>query len=385
MRVLYITHFTSRNGSTIALLNIMHEMLNKGVEVGILLPKKEGFLYEESNKCGIDTFSLDYSYRWALIKTEAPRIKNKIKRYLTYCRQVFNTHKDVKHIIEKYRPDIVHCNNGVLDYALLGCHDFGIPHVWHLREYQDLDFGFEVFPSMKFLKWKLRLSYNHNIAITKGIFNHFDLRPSDKVIYDGVIDTKRHESPCTDFDFPYFLYVGTIGQGKGLHCILEQFHIVLQHHPKIHLLIANKYHQADSYFIKCQQVIKCYNIEDCVHFLGARTDVYSLMQSAIALIVPSYFEGFGFITVEAMYNHCLVIGRNNAGTKEQFDNGLEYTGHEIGLRFNDDDELPTLMCKAIIGDFSEMKQHAYNTVVNHYTTQNNADNIYQYYKDILNI
>ena len=44
-----------------------------------------------------------------------------------------------------------------------------------------------------------------------------------------------------------------------------------------------------------------------------------------------------------MYNHCLVIGRNTAGTKEQFDNGLDQTGEEIGLRFDSDLELKTLM------------------------------------------
>lgn len=41
----------------------------------------------------------------------------------------------------------------------------------------------------------------------------------------------------------------------------------------------------------------------------------------MALIVPSPFEAFGLITAEAMFNKCLVIGRDTAGTKEQFDNG----------------------------------------------------------------
>lgn len=57
------------------------------------------------------------------------------------------------------------------------------------------------------------------------------------------------------------------------------------------------------------------------------------MSKAQALIVASRFEGFGFITTEAMWNDCLVIGKNIAGTKEQFDNGVAETGHEIGLRF----------------------------------------------------
>jgi glycosyltransferase involved in cell wall biosynthesis len=38
------------------------------------------------------------------------------------------------------------------------------------------------------------------------------------------------------------------------------------------------------------------------------------MAHATALIVSSYHEGFGFITVEAMFNGCLVIGNNKGGT-----------------------------------------------------------------------
>ena len=55
---------------------------------------------------------------------------------------------------------------------------------------------------------------------------------------------------------------------------------------------------------------------DNVKFLGIRKDIYSLMKNAMALVVSSPSEGFGFITVEAMLNGCLVIGRNTAGTKE---------------------------------------------------------------------
>ena len=57
------------------------------------------------------------------------------------------------------------------------------------------------------------------------------------------------------------------------------------------------------------------------------------------LIVPSIFEGFGFITAEGMANGCVVLGRNTAGTKEQFDNGVKMTGKEIGVRFIDDNEM----------------------------------------------
>lgn len=47
MRILYISHCVDRNGSTIALANLAKGMIAKGVEVGIVMPEKKDFLYEE--------------------------------------------------------------------------------------------------------------------------------------------------------------------------------------------------------------------------------------------------------------------------------------------------------------------------------------------------
>ena len=44
-----------------------------------------------------------------------------------------------------------------------------------------------------------------------------------------------------------------------------------------------------------------------------------------------------------MLNNCLVIERDTAGTKEQFNNGLKDTGEEIGLRFKTVEELTMRM------------------------------------------
>lgn len=55
----------------------------------------------------------------------------------------------IESIIKEYHPDIVHTNVGPLDIALEVCLKHRIPHVWHQREYQDLDFHMHSFPSKK--------------------------------------------------------------------------------------------------------------------------------------------------------------------------------------------------------------------------------------------
>lgn len=109
------------------------------------------------------------------------------------------------------------------------------------------------------------------------------------------------------------------------------------------------------------------------------------MQKAKCLIVTSHAEGFGFITVEAMLNACLVLGRDTAGTKEQFDNGLTITGHDIGLRFKTINELVQQMEFVLKNNTYEICQRAYQVVINKYSIQKHVYLLMEYYKRILEI
>ena len=236
----------------------------------------------------------------------------------------------------------------------------------------------------------MKLPFVRCIAITKGVFEHFRLSTSkDIVIYDGVIDGGNCDSTeltvCNRDNPPlkYFLYVGTFNEGKGAHVIFEQFEKVHQKHPDVHLFLACRYDKDSAYYKRCMSVARAKRFEENIHFLGFRTDVYELMKQAVALIVPSHFEGFGFITVEAMYNHCLVIGRNTAGTKEQFDKGLSECGSEIGLRFDRDEQLPELMLKAMTGEYSAMKENARCVIMRYYTSSRNTESIFQFYQKLI--
>lgn len=114
------------------------------------------------------------------------------------------------------------------------------------------------------------------------------------------------------------------------------------------LLIAGNQNTHPMYTRKCMKYISENKLSQFVEFLGQRSDVYDLMQQATALIVPSNFEAFGFITAEAMFNKCLVIGRNTAGTKEQFDNIELLLKSKYVFRFNSKQELVANLKEAVL-------------------------------------
>lgn len=369
-------------GATFALVNLVKGLSHRDVEIGIVCPEPEGELIDCLKGYNVRFFSPKYGYgiNWY------PSGKTILHRIKSFCVERFKieTAKPfVKQVIRTFQPDIVHCNTGACDVAYKACMDLNIPHVWHLREYQDLDFHFHVYPSMQALRKKILAVGNYNITITKGVYKHFNLRPIDKVIYDGVFPDIETHVEAQHFPYEYILNVGSFTEAKGLKQLLKAFVDVHQKHPNLHLLVAAKIFKGSAYYQYCCNFVDNNNLNDCVHFLDYRTDVYSLMKGAKALVVASPFEGFGFITAEGMYNNCTVIANNTAGTKEQLDIGLEQTGQEIALRYNDEKELVSCISSAIKNDFTDMKILAKTVVMRNYTIEHYTEQVYEYYKYVL--
>lgn len=384
MRVLYILHGMNNDGSSRAFLNLVAEMKRRGVEVGVTVPYKGGYLYDKLCSSDVKIF---YSRGYPSLlsyPSQKMGLRELIKWFYTYSRIVFGVHKDIYKMIKVFKPDVVHTNSSAIDYALLGCFLTRTPHVWHIRELLDEGCNIDVFPSLKILKWKMRMPFSHCIAVTKAVYDYYKMTDKDTVIYDGVIDDKKVLESSSEFPFSYFLTVGYVCEFKGTFSLVHKFAQFAQRNKDTHLLIVGDYYIDDDYYKECMKVIEKHGIGDRVHFLGRRDDVYELMASAKALFVCSKFEGFGFTPVEAMFCNTLVIGRNVGGVKEQFDVGLAQTGKEIALRFTDDEELLELMSRAISEDFSEMKQRARRVVLDNYIISKNAEDILVFYKRICN-
>ena len=110
------------------------------------------------------------------------------------------------------------------------------------------------------------------------------------------------------------------------------------------------------------------------------------MNRATALIVPSPFEAFGLITAEAMFNKCLVIGKDTAGTKKQFDNGQKNTIKKLLFVLPNEQQLATHLTdigQKQIQQYTEIIERAYNYVSSLYSIENNAKQIERLYTSIL--
>ena len=383
MKILYISNNSSTGGAPAALLNLVRVMSRKH-ELAVMMPDDKGPLYRELEALGIKCYtSCAYSLSiW-------PRVLNPIKfirRIAALNANRISVRAYVAKVLDDFCPDIVHTNVGPLDIAVAECKKRGIPHVWHLREYQDLDFGMRYYPGgSREFRELITEENNHCIAITSGVYSHWGLKADAKVIYDGVIDDENiaSEGPSDELRQPYFLYAARIENAKGLKELLKAYRIYVRRGGAYSLKVAGR--PCGLYAYLCRLYVRVHGLSDKVSFLGNRTDVPELMAAAAAAVIPSRFEGFGFTTVEAMYKGCIVIGKNTAGTKEQFDNGKSLKGREIGLRYAEIADLADRLMEVERMDVDQtavMRKDAFETVTSLYGVARYASEVEEYYKRI---
>lgn len=358
-------------------------LMKLGVQPLVLFPAADG-MCELYSKKGIPTAVLNYRMavypplrHWKDYVMFLPRLCGRILVNYTASRKLVN-------IVRAFQPDIIHSNVSVLDIGYKVAKQLRIPHIWHIREYADR-IGLYHYP-IRFCFLRKLKKHSYAICITKDIQRYYNLDADNScVIYNGVCsESQIRFSPHKK---NYFLFAGRLESAKGVGELLIAFadFCKLRPNSEIQLKIAGDTKNVHYYSFLLNEV-KRLHIEERVDFLGMRKDVNDLMADAYLMIAPSKFEGFGRITAEAMQNGALVLGHNTAGTKEQFDNGLEITGEEIALRYSNHQELVMAMCEVVdngIEHYFPMIERSQQVVKELYSTECSVRKVYDFYKLIL--
>lgn len=375
MRVLYLIHSSTMDGSTISFVNMITGLKAKGVEIIVACPNMRDELTSILKNNSIKYISVNLAplmIPWNTIKDVMKFPFRYVKRYIS---GVINSRK-LAEIVDEIQPDIIHSNVGVVHEGYTVCQKKHIPHIWHLREYQDKDFGWIIYPSKtRFIR---KLKSSHVIAISKGIFEHFKCSyPKDRVIYNGIRNEAdvSYDSKKED----YFLCASRIDSSKGHHDVIKAFSQFHKKHPNFKLKILG--FGAEDYIDYLKKLITDSGLHDNVQFEGYKksNEVSAYMKKAKALIVASYYEGFGRMTAEAAFSGCLVIGRNTGGTSEI----LHTTG---GFLFNNINELANCMeTVTCMGSNEYLNQviRAQEKAVKVYSIEANVQRVYDYYTSII--
>lgn len=383
MRIVFILSGARiQDGSTKSFLILLDGVVKAGHECMVILPGK-GALFDYLTNKSIKVKCLPYRFNASDIgKTRVDQIQNWIKwkrrQFINYIASY-----RLLNICKQFIPDIIHSNTSINNIGFLVAKRLEIPHITHIREYGDIDFN----KSIHNIDFQLNYKMNFSIAITKSIASYRKLcNDNFAVIYNGICG--EDEIRFNHQKKSYFLYVGRVQMTKGIKDLIVAYidYSKMVCNP-LPLFIAGDYNFTEGKQLRDELVIRLdkANLGHNVIWLGEVSNIGEYMYDATVTVIPSYNEAFGRVMPEAITNGCLVIGRDSAGTKEQFDNGLELSSGEIGLRFKDNAELTKhlydVSCNGI-EFYYPMIRRGQSVIKKIYTRENYISSILKFYNKV---
>ncbi len=203
----------------------------------------------------------------------------------------------------------------------------GVPHIQHIRELGQYDFGMTFDMGIKHFS-KTCSKSKKIICISDAVRDYYkQYLPEEKLIriYNGVNAGNSNVSVTSrKFDEPLQLVmVGRLSEEKGQ---IQAIKAVQHLKDKIHVhfdLLGDGVGKEE-----LEQYIAENNLSDCVCLCGYSKNI-SYEKYHVALMCSKY-EAFGRVTVEYMFAGLPVIGSNTGGTKEIVVDGVTGLLYEQG-------------------------------------------------------
>lgn len=178
-----------------------------------------------------------------------------------------------------------------------------------------------------FLDPRLKLVICNANMVKDEIQRYFNL-PEDRfaVIYNGVDTTAFHPSLALThrvagrtkwhipIDAPLLLYVGSGFERKGVARALS----AIVAHPDVHLLIVGH----DKHSARYQRLATQLGVATRVHFCGAQADVKPFYGMADGFLLPTLYDPFPNVCVEALACGLPVLTSTTCGAAELLENGV---------------------------------------------------------------
>lgn len=174
-------------------------------------------------------------------------------------------------------------------------------------------------------------------CVVKKIFNKVDyviaLTPGWREYWNCIMDDKGKVLVIPNFvrlpetaarfanDKFHVVFLGQLGKRKGTYDLIEAFESMNQENRKKYLVFL----AGDGEIEQCRKLITSYRMNDIFQVMGwiGIQKKKELLSRANVLVLPSYFESFGIVLLEAMSYGIPVICSNGGFMKEIVRNGVD--------------------------------------------------------------
>ena len=334
MRILFLAQYHEEYGSIRSLLDLADGLRSYDISPFFVIPAAGGFSAMLAAQ-GFPFKILPVPW-WMSAKDLS------LKSKLRAAREIRSAAREIEAQIRAWGINLVYTNSSVTPVGRLAAKRAGLPHIWHIREYGDLDFNLRfIFPS--WLSHRIISGSGAVICHAKAVqAYHFKRqRPGIHQIYNGVaslpiFDERLSKHQSTPTLEPYtFLMLSAISPKKGQEQAIRALASLRWQGIPARLILAGGGRQ--DYLSQLHALVTELDLQDWVSFPGFVTDPFPLYYQADFALVCSEYEAFSRVALEAMSTALPVIGRNSGGTPEVIVDG------ETGLLYNSFDELVEAM------------------------------------------
>jgi glycosyltransferase involved in cell wall biosynthesis len=374
MKLIFVAHDCQFTGATKSLLSLVEGLHIKQHEIVVFLPEHgplEQYLDKIKIKYHITGHRSNTSpsdlLDWSFIK-RLRLLKFSCQRLIINRRQA----KRVSHVAKTINADAIITNTSTTYFGFLLSQAIGVKHIWHLREFGELDHGFKHDFNKRFQSYLQQSIIN--ICISKSIEDHYKNRynlNNTTVVYNGVaIDTKFLKSNLSadnKTQVTAFIFVGQLTKAKGIWKFVKAVE-ALSHKKACRAYILGEGKEFDALLSYLEKK----NLKSTIALLGYINHPGEYFEKADCFIMASDYEAFGRTTVEAIIHNCFVIANSMGATKELL------KANEEALFFDaTTEDLLHKMVSFINMNGSEVKQiklNALNKVTSKFTTAIMVDN-----------
>lgn len=372
--ILYIAVDPSMGGSTASLYNLI-DGIKEHIESIVLFPEK-GVGYEYFKQQGIE------SYVYPFIRLHEFRnnhIYDVWRKPWTwhYIKKIYfdlGCLYYVKKILSGRKVDIIHSNTSPNDIGVLLSRKLQAKHVWHVREFLDLDFHWDIYKGIIRLR-KLINQADARIAISNAIKNHWQMPDLNTFVINDAARS-RNETCYIETKEKYLLLSSYyLSDAKGARFAIQAFGTSGISKDGFRLKLMGNCREG--YRTILEQTAREYDIFDFVDFVECQKDVKPYFAKATAYIMASECEALGRVTAEAMFYGCPVIAHATGGTLDLVQDG------ETGYLFKTVEECAQLIRNVCTESQESMIHRAQEFAVNNLSEEVYGPKIIEVYNQVL--
>lgn len=386
MNILFIAHERNLGGASKSLVTLTSELQQRGHQVAVILPLKSGQVYNKLRENGITVKKIFFG--WWMCPNNWNRLMKLAFRLLHAMEWI--AVERIKAYAVRHHFQIIHSNSSTIDVGALAAYKAGIHHVWHFREFGDLDYNLEYMLGREKSCRVMNRIPGCMIFISKSLYQYYkESIDSEKccVIYNGIsrdyLFCKYVSSPLEKKNKVVFLIAGNLHRNKKQNVAIEAAKILWKRgYDDFRLLIAGAASNLEDSRRYERELKKQAEVlgSRYIEFLGAITNMPSLRRDTDVELVCSGREAFGRVTVEAMMSSNPVIA-SDAGANPE----LVIVGKN-GLLFKEGDASSLAdQMELFLKDrklIENMGAYAYDYAQETFTSEKNTLNIESLYQQM---